>query len=143
MKRVYLLVLGALLSGCLHSGSAGAKKEVAPAAAAGTEKRAELSASLVEGTIVKGITTKEEILAALGTPIAVEKNAQRLPNELLASIKTALPPVARTKEFWKYRSDPYRNDGSIQDRIFSVMIFLDDNDVAVDYLTAETPIGSP
>lgn len=143
MKRAYLIFFAALLSGCVHSGPAGAKKEAAPAAAADTESRIEISAGLVENNIVKGKTTRKEILALLGTPIAVEKNAQQLPKELLAGIKTALPPVARTKEFWKYRSNPYRSDGSIENRVYSVMIFMDDNDVAVDYLTAVTPIAQP
>lgn len=141
MKRAYLLMLTALLGGCLHASPEAAKKETMQAPTAAAPTKPELSAALVEASIVKGKTTTKELAAALGAPILVQKNEKRLPEELLSSVKVPLPPIARTKEFWRYRSNPYKRDGSFEQRVFSVMVFVDDNDVAVDYLTEDQALA--
>ena len=143
MKRVGLLVVGALLGGCLHSAPPEVKQELVPAPAAAAPRKAELSEAVIAELIVKGKTTKKEVLAALGSPIAVEQNSRQLSKELLATIKAPLPPIARTKEFWRYNAPPFTGDGALKSRILSVMIFFDNDDVAVDYLTSYTDVASP
>lgn len=140
MKRVGLLVVGALLGGCLHSAPPQVKQELAPAAA---PRKVELTEAALTELIVKGKTTKKEVLAALGSPVAVEQNSRQLSKELLATIKAPLPPIARTKEFWRYNAPPFNSDGALKSRILSVMIFFDNDDVAVDYLTSYTDVVSP
>ncbi|HBA89346.1 MAG TPA: hypothetical protein DCZ75_15575 [Geobacter sp.] len=141
MKRAYLLMFTALLGGCLHASPQGAKNEAAPASVAAAEKKPELTAALVQKSVVKGKTTAKELLAALGTPVLVQKNEKQLPKEILAKVTIPLPPIARTKEFWRYRSTPYKTNGNEEQRVFSAMIFMDDDGVAVDYLTDDQALA--
>lgn len=146
MKRISMLALCALLSGCLHTAPGEVKSE-APVVA-GKQEKPELTAALAEKTIIKGKTTTQEILAALGAPMLVEKNERQLSKELLASVKTKLPPIAYTKQFWKYRAatpiNPDRVDGAAEQiKVLNLVIFVDDNDVAVDYLISESVAKLP
>lgn len=140
MKRICLLICCGILGGCFHSPQAQLKKD-APAAARADVEKPQLSPSLVERTIVKGKTTKKELIAALGAPSSVEKNSRQLTAEQLAKAKGPLPPVARTREFWRYWSLMPGSAGNEGSDVLNLLVFLDDNDVAVDYLTAVTHIS--
>ncbi len=142
MKRVGLLVLGAFLGGCMHAAPGEVKKEAAPATVQ-APKKLELSEAALAELIVKDKTTKQEVLAAFGSPITVEPNQRQLSKEMLATIKIALPPIARTKEFWKYNALPFNADGSMKSKVLSAMIFIDDNGVVVDYMTSYTHVAPP
>ncbi len=144
MKRVGLLVVGALLGGCAHQAPGDVKSEVAPAAAtAPAAKKVELSEASLAELIVKDKTTKEQVLAAYGSPVAVEQNKRQLSKEMLATIKVPMPPIARAKEFWTYNASPFNADGSMKSKVLSTMIFIDDNGVVVDYLTTYTHVAPP
>ncbi|WP_136516183.1 hypothetical protein [Geomonas edaphica] len=142
MKRVGLLVVGALLGGCVHQAPVDMKSEVAPATAPAL-KKVELSEASIAELIVKDKTTKEQVLAAYGSPVAVEPNKRQLSKEMLATIKVPMPPIARTKEFWTYNAPPFNSDGSMKSKILSAMFFMDDNGVVVDYLTSYTHVAPP
>lgn len=142
MKRVGLLVLGAFLGGCVHAAPGEVKKEAAPAAAQ-APKKVELSEGSLAQLIVKDKTTKEQVLAAYGSPVAVEQNQRRLSKEMLAAIKAPMPPIARAKEFWTYNAPPFNADGSMKSKVLSAMIFIDDNGVVVDYLVSYTHVAPP
>lgn len=150
MKKVCLLACCAVLSGCLHSAPGEEKKDlaapvapVAPAAPAAAQGKPELSAALVEMTIIKGKTTKEEIVAKFGPPNSVVKNTRLPSKEMLAKAKGPLPPIARTVEFWNYWTVPPENEieksaaTGATANVFRLMIFMDENGVAVDYVTEE------
>lgn len=134
MKKLCLLLAILISCGCAHTPSEQAK----PAAPVG---RQELSASLVAETIIKGKTTKKDILAKFGPPNAVEKNTHLPPKEVLAKATAPLPPIARTVEFWKYWTVPPMQEversaaTSSKADVFRLMIFFDENGVAVDYMT--------
>lgn len=142
MKRVLSLACCAVLAGCLHAAPGEVKSTETNAPAAVTKEKAALSAFWVEKNVVKGKTTKQDLLAALGAPAVVEPNDKQLPKELLATIKTDLPPIARTKEFWKYRTAA-RIPNSLESNVFNVMFFLDDDGVALDYLVSESVLRLP
>lgn len=147
MKRVCLLVCCAVLSGCIHSAPGEVKKDSATPLPAVKQEKPDLSASLVEKSITKGKTTKGEITAVFGPPNAVEPNRRRPTKEMLANVKTELPPIAYTKEFWNYWkiSDLPAAEGgkeaqSTKKQVFRVIILFDDNDIAVDYQTSESTV---
>lgn len=140
MKRIQWLMMSVLLGGCLHAAPEATTKSAAPATATATaavEKRPRLSAALVQKSIVKGKSTTKELAGVLGVPNYVEPNRHRPSKEILAKMPTPILPAVAAKEFWKYRTDPYKAEGSLQPRIFSVMLFVDDNGVVLDYLTDE------
>ena len=140
MKKLCLVLAMLISCGCAHTANDQAKGAVASAPSAPSARR-ELTAAAVAETIIKGKTTKEEIVAAFGRPNAVDKNDQLPPKEVLSKVKAPLPPVARTVEFWTYWNVPpefKENAGAranTKGTVFRVMIFMDANGVAVDYLT--------
>lgn len=139
MKKWCVLLVALIFSGCAHPGTKQAKQEE-PAV---MQEKPQLSAALVAQTIIKGKTTKKEIAEKFGPPNAVAKNTLLPSKEMLAKLTTPLPPIARTVEFWHYWTVPPTKDGTIvgaadgKAKIFRLMIFLDENGVAVDYLTED------
>lgn len=139
MKKFCFLLVVLISSGCAHVPPEQAKQE------SPVVKR-ELTAAAVTETIIKGKTTKDEIIARFGAPNSVEKNTRLPSKEMLAKIKGPLPPIARTVEFWNYWTAPQVKDGTTvgavdgKAPIFRLMIFLDENGVAVDYLAAERTV---
>ena len=142
MKKILSLACCAALAGCLHAAPGEVKPAPVSAPAAVKKEKPVISALWVEQNIVRGKTTKEELLALLGNPSAVDRNDQQLSKELLGAIKTGLPPIARTKEFWKYRSVT-RIPNKPQSSVCNLMVFMDDNGVAVDYLVSESELTLP
>lgn len=144
MKKLCLLLVVLISSGCAHTAPE-QPKQAAPEQAkqATPAPRPELSAALVAETIVKGKTTKEEIVDKFGLPNSVDKNTRLPSKEMLAKIKGPIPPIARTVEFWNYWTVPPVKDGTVAGSrdgkadIFRLMILIDENGVAVDYMTAE------
>lgn len=139
MKKLSLLLAVLTLFGCAHT-AADQAKQASPAA------KQELSAAAVTQTIVKGKTTREEIIAAFGPPNSVAKNTALPSKEMLAKAKGPLPPIARTVEFWNYWTVPPAQEveksaatGTSTD-VFRLMIFMDANGVAVDYVTEEQKV---
>lgn len=153
MKRVCLLACCAVLSGCVHPTPGEVKKEPAaveqkkPASPvlAVKPERPELTAALVEKTIVKGETTKKEILAKLGSPNAVANNTRRSSGETSAKDAAQLPPIDRAVESWNYWTVPPMKElgKSGYVRIFRLTIYFDDKGVALDYQTAENTAELP
>jgi len=135
MKRLSLLLLLTALTGCAHTA---AEQTKPPLPVTG---KAELSPASVPQLIIKGKTSKEELLARFGPPNSVTKNS-RLPSaELLAKAKGELPPVARTVEFWNYWTMPTAQEvqrsaatGATTD-VFRLLLFIDQDGVVADYLT--------
>lgn len=132
MKKLCLLFSAVALSGCLHA----PQKQAAPA-----PQPSQVSVALLEKTIVKGKTTKKEITAAFGAPNSVVPNSLLPAPEELAKAKGPLPPIARTTEFWHYWTTPSKKEleraaaGAVRPEVLRVMIFMDREGVAVDYLT--------
>ncbi len=145
MKRVSLLACCVVMSGCLHAAPVEVKKE-GPAAAA-QQAKPELSAALVEQTIIRGKTTTKEIVATFGPPNSIVKNTHLPSKEMLAKVKGPLPPIARTVEFWNYWTAPPSQDierSAATDTpigVFKVMIFIDENGVAVDYVSETSKVN--
>ncbi|HYS43749.1 MAG TPA: hypothetical protein VEM32_07180 [Geobacteraceae bacterium] len=142
MKKWCLLLVALIFSGCAHTNTEQAKQ----AAPAVKQEKAELSAALVAETIVKGKTTREEIVAKFGPPNSVDKNTRLPSKEMLAKAKGPLPPIARTVEFWNYWTVPPTQEleksaatGAKAD-VFRLMIFIDEKGVAVDYITEERKV---
>lgn len=134
MKKLCLLLSALVLNGCLHA------TPPQPAQKPALQK-APLSATLVERSIVKGKTTREEIAASLGAPNSVVSNKGLPSPEVLAKATAPLPPIARTVEFWHYWTTPSEREleraavtGS-KPKVFRLMLFMDKDGVAVDYLT--------
>lgn len=132
-KKFPLLLSALVLSGCLHAAPETAGK---PA-----EVKAPLGATYVEKTIVKGKTTKDEIVAALGVPNAITRNTALPTPEMLAKAKGPLPPIASTVEFWDYWTTPSPKELELattagrRPEIFRLRIFMNKDGVAVEYLT--------
>lgn len=155
MKRVCILACCAVLGGCMHSAPVEVKKEPSiPAAELKKpeltgprvkQEKPELSAVLVEKTIIKGKTTKQEILAKLGAPNSVADNLRRPSKETTAEDAAQLTPIDRAVEFWNYWTVPpmeaLGRSGSFQ--IFRLTIYFDDKGVAVDYQAAESTVNLP
>ncbi len=140
MKKLCLLLALLISCGCAHTPSGQTKQAALPA-------KQELSAAAVTQTIVKGKTTREEIVAAFGPPNSVAKNTALPSKEMLAKAKGPLPPIARTVEFWNYWTVPPAQEveksaaTGTSTNVFRLMIFMDANGVAVDYVTEERKVG--
>lgn len=153
MKRVCLLVCCAVVSGCAHPATVEMKKEPLPVAEEQKQQekpgpyvrkvKRELSAELVEKTIIKGKTTKQELVEKLGPPNGVSVNFRRPSKEELSMI--AEPSLNdRTAEFWNYWTAPpeaLKRSGPI--KIFRVTVCFDDNGVALDYQAGESTVDIP
>jgi hypothetical protein len=139
MKKWSLLLVALMFSGCAHTPTDKAKQD-APAV------KRELSAAVVAESIIKGKTTRDEIVAMFGPPNVVEKNTLLPSKEMLAKLKGPLPPIARTVEFWRYWTVPpvFKSKEVVTTNstgmVFRLMIFMDENGVALDYLTEERKV---
>lgn len=135
MKKLCLLLSALVLNGCLHAAPSQPVAKPAP-------PKVQLTATLVEQTIIKGKTTKEEITAKLGIPNSVAPNTFLPPAEKLAKVKAdELPPIARTLEFWHYWTTPSQKEMELavntgkQPEVLRLMIFIGKDGVVQDYLT--------
>lgn len=126
MKRLSLLLFLLVFVGCAHGPSEKAKQELSPAR--------------VAETIVKGKTTKEQVLAAFGTPNTIDKNPRALPKDLLEKITVPMPPISRTVEFWNYWSATPAPGGIEEGKanVYRVMFYIDEKGVVVDYQAEES-----
>ncbi|MCM2356893.1 MAG: hypothetical protein NDI77_01980 [Geobacteraceae bacterium] len=155
MKRVCLLACCAVMSGCAHPATVEMKKEPLPVAGEQKQqekpgpyvrkvKKQEISAALVEKTIIKGKTTKQEIVEKLGPPNGVSVNFRRPSKEEMST--NAEPSLNdRTAEFWNYWTAPpmeaLKISGPI--KIFRLTVCFDDNGVALDYQAGESTVDIP
>ncbi len=141
MKRVCLLACCAILSGCMHSAPGEVKKE--PAAPAAKQEKPELSAALVEKSIVKGKTTRDELVASLGAPNSVLKHPYHVPKVNTPGTKLQIPPEMIAVETWNY----WKVVG--MDMPLLVEFYIDETGVILDYrvtdkaATAKESVNSP
>lgn len=134
MKKWSLLVLVLISSGCMHAGSV---KQDKPAA------RQEVSASLLNQTIVKGETTKEQVLAKLGPPNSIEKHPYHVPkiNDPRFTMMK-VPAALMAVETWNYWTfDKFSSDGAEHAMLFQ--IHIDDTGKALDYEISEKDLRNP
>ncbi len=131
MKKLCLLLTVLVSCGCAHTSPEQSKRVSATG-------RPDLSAALVTETIVKGKTTKKEILAKLGAPNSVARNAGRPANQTPA--KDGEPA-----ETWNYWTAPpaeaLQKSGQI--KIFRLTVYFDSKDVALDYRAGESTLNIP
>ncbi len=98
MKRIYLLACCAILSGCLHSTPA---PDQTPTTAVKQEKP-ELTVALVEQSVIKGKSSREELLTKLGPPNAVVNHPYHVPKITAPGFKMEIPPEMMAVETWNY-----------------------------------------
>jgi hypothetical protein len=126
MKRSCLVLVMLMSGGCSHLAGEQPRQEI-PAA------RWELSPARVSETIVKGKTTKKEIIARLGAP-----------NSVLRESRPAgqAPEKDAVAESWNYWTAPpletLGQGGRFQ--IFRLTVGFDATGVARDYLAQEKTI---
>ena len=121
MMKWYVVLALLLASGCAHL-----PETPVP--------RNQLSASVVSGAIVKGETTKKEILARLGAPNSVVKQS-RLPAQ-------GTPEGSAMAESWNYWTSPpleaLGQGGVFQ--VFRLTVSFDAAGVARDYHAEEKTV---
>lgn len=144
MKKFCLLACCAVLGGCMHAPPVEVKKEPA-APVVKQQPREELSIALVEKSIVKGKTTKKEVLEKLGPPNGASFNYRRHVEDPNTMDMAQLLLNERTAEYWNYWTPPpmdiVAKGGNF--RIFRVTIFFDDDGVVVDYEAGEKTGDAP
>jgi len=140
MKKLCLLLAVLIFSGCAHAPTEKAKQE-APAV------RRELSAAAVAETIVKGKTTKKEVVAIFGPPNSIARNTRRPSKETLEKATEPLSSSDRTMEFWNYWTVPplqvvskiAATNGMMD--VFRLMIYFDEKGVVVDYQAEDSKVN--
>ena len=105
MKKLSLLVLVLFSSGCMHAGSVKTEKP-APKAA--------LSAALLSQVVVKGKTSKEELMAKLGIPNGIVKHPYHVPKITAPGFNKVVPPNLMAVETWNYWEGRPRHGGDRQ-----------------------------
>jgi hypothetical protein len=137
MKKLCLLLVVLISCGCAHTPPEKAKL-AAPAA------KPELSAALVNEAIVKGKTSRDELVAKLGPPNSVERNPNPLPKltdpEKIQKVEKLkqemkIPPQIFAVETWNY----WKISGGI--RTFLVEFYLDTDGVVQDYKITDKAVG--
>ncbi len=141
MKRVCLLACCAVLSGCLHAAPEQGKQVPPPPAV--KQEKPELSATLVEKSIVKGKTTREELAARLGPPNSVEKHPYHVPKITAPGFKMEIPTAMMAVETWNYWRATKMAADNVVERVLVVKIHLDENYVVLDYEISEKDIKEP
>jgi hypothetical protein len=128
MKRIYLLACGAVLSGCLHSAPASAPAPVQVPAPVVQQEKPELTVALVEQSVVKGKTSRVELLAKLGNPNSVVNHPYHVPKITAPGFKMEVPPEMMAVETWNYWK--ISADGS---KGLLVKFHIDETGVVLDY----------
>jgi len=136
MKKFCLLAFVLISSGCMHAAPASVKQG-APAA------RPELSASLVSEAIVKGKTTKEEIVATFGPPNSVEKHPYHVPKITAPGFKMEIPPAMMAVETWNYWKPSKVSAENVVQRVLLVKVHIDETGKALDYEISEKEVKDP
>lgn len=128
MKRIYLLACCALLSGCIHSTPT---PETAPASTptpAVKQEKPELTVPLVEQSIVKGKTSRDELLKKLGPPNSVVNHPYHVPKITAPGFKMEVPPEMMAVETWNYWNiSPDGTKGLL------IKFHIDETAVVLDY----------
>jgi hypothetical protein len=151
MKRIYLLACGAVLSGCIHSAPSEVKKDLpastpapapvqAPAPVVKQEKP-ELTMALVEQSVIKGKTTKDELLAKLGSPNSVVKHPYHVPKITTPGFNIKVPPEMMAAETWNYWKPTKISADNVVLMVLMVKVYLDEAGVALDYEMAEKDVS--
>jgi hypothetical protein len=120
MKKFCLLLAVLIFSGCAHSGTEKVKQETQLV-------KPELSTALVSEAIVKGKTTREELIAKLGPPNSVAKRPYHVPKVNVPGIKLQIPPEMMAVETWNY----WTVKGGV--RSFLVEFYIDETGTVLDY----------
>ena len=94
------------------------------------KERPELTAALVEKSVVKGKTTVKELVAELGPPNSVEKRPYHVPKKT-PGFKMEIPPEMRAVETWNY----WVVKGGF--RALLVEFYIDEESVVVDYKVSD------
>jgi hypothetical protein len=118
----------------MHAGSV--KQDKSPATQ-------EVSASLLKQTIVKGETSKEQLLAKLGPPNSIEKHRIHVPkiNDPRFE-KMKVPAVLMAVETWNYWTfDKFSSYGAEHAVLFQ--IHIDETGKALDYEISEKELKNP
>ncbi|HTG80877.1 MAG TPA: hypothetical protein VL949_02975, partial [Geobacteraceae bacterium] len=98
---------------------------------------------LVEKSIVKGKTTREELIARLGTPNSVEKHPYHVPKVTDPNFKTKIPPELMAVETWLYWTPTQMAADNTPVRVLYVKIHLDEANVVIDYEMGEKDLKPP
>lgn len=134
MKKLSLLVLVLFSSGCMHGGSVKTGK---PA------EKVELSAALVKQSVVKGKTSKNELLASLGIPSGIVKNPYHVPKKAVTELKMEVPPNLLAVETWRYWKIDPAQAGNEKDHALMVEVYIDETGAALDYKLSDIEMKEP
>lgn len=144
MKRVCLLACFAVLGGCMHSAPEVKKESAVPPPPAAKQEKPELSAALVEKSIIKGKTTREEVAAKLGPPNSVVKHPYHAPKINSPNFKLEIPPdmlAVETWNYWKILRDATTSPKVEPMRVLFVKIYIDETGVAAGYEINEKDVA--
>lgn len=137
MKRVCLLACCAVLGGCMHSAPEVKKESAAPAPPAVKQEKPELSVALVEKTIIKEKTTREELLALLGPPNSVKKHPYHVPKVTAPGFKMDVPPEMLAVETWYYWTPIRVSAANVVLRVLMIKFHIDETNVVQGYEITE------
>lgn len=121
MKKECLVIAMLMVCGCAHAPS-DAVKQPNPAPAAARK----LSVEHANASITKGKTTKQEVLAQMGTPNSVNPNLRNQKQE------PGRPAVAEMWHYWTVPGMDAISQGGEQ-KIFRMTVSFDDKGVVTDY----------
>ncbi len=147
MKRIYLLACCIVMSGCMHA--APIEKRVEPnkesPAPAVKQERTPLSQFNVENVVIKGKTTKDEILANFGMPNSINPNQRRRYIETPKNNVANIPIMDYAAEFWLYWTPPPLDQLKKTNRgmLFRVTFYFDNKGVVLDYMIEDSKIILP
>ena len=102
------------------------------------QEKPELTVALVEKSIVKGKTTKDELLAKLGTPNSVTPHPYHIPKITAPGFKMDVPPEMMAVETWNYWE--ISKDGSTG---LLVKFHIDETAIVLDYEIKDKLIPKP
>lgn len=125
MKKLSLALAALMVVGCTHLPKEEAKPQTAP-----VPNR--LSVTNAEQTLVKGKTTKKEVMEKIGVPNSIRR--KELPATDQAQAQT--PAVAETWYYWTAPSTQAVRQGGEQP-IFRMEVYYDKDGVVLDYKAAD------
>lgn len=129
MKKRYLLVMALFIAGCV-----------------GAQKTGSFNQYTAEQVLVKGKTTKQEVLEKFGAPNIVTKQADYMPKIQSKDIQIEMPATATADEVWTYSKSSMDMSGawasvfllggfgsSTSMKMFTLMIYFDKAGIVQDY----------
>lgn len=128
MRAIITILIMSLLSGCGFSHHSG---------------NSALTMNMVETAIVKGKTTKTDLVTSFGPPQTIQKKS--VSAEMQANPN--IPAMAKSPETWIYWSHsidgssvvlPFVAHTSTQSSMITLAVYLDENGTVIDYSTTQT-----